>query len=68
MTNGPSHALFESTNNKVQRMRLESLQGLLFLSKAVHPQIKQENEDYALSDGNLLLSVAFKMHSGVPPR
>jgi hypothetical protein len=48
-------------------MRLESSQGLLFLSKTVHPHIKQEDEDSAFSNESLPLCVAFKMHSGVPP-
>jgi hypothetical protein len=34
----------------------------------MHPQIKQEDEDFAYSNGNLPLSVAFKMHSSIPPR
>jgi hypothetical protein len=47
-------------------MRLESSQGLLSLSKAVHPQFKQEDKGFAFSNGNLPLCVAFKMHSDVP--
>jgi hypothetical protein len=65
VTNATTRALFENTSKKVQLVRLESSQGLLSLLKVVHPQIKQEDEDFAFSDGNLLLCVAFKMHSGV---
>jgi hypothetical protein len=68
MTNGPSRALFESTSKKVETMRLESLQGLLSLSKVVHLQIKQVDKDFAFSDRNLLLSMMFKMRLGVPLR
>jgi hypothetical protein len=38
VTNGLSRALFESSNKKVQTVKLESSRGLLSLLKEVHPQ------------------------------
>ena len=67
MTNNSIRVLFGTTSKKVQIVKLESSWRLLFCSKKVHPQIKNEDEDSAFNDGNLLLYVVFKMHSGVPP-
>jgi hypothetical protein len=62
VTNNSLRALFGSTSKKVQIVKLESSRRLLFLSKKVHPQIKNEDEDSAFNDGNLLLYMVFKMH------
>jgi hypothetical protein len=48
-------------------MKLESSQGLLSLLKEVHPQIKQEDEDFAFSNGNLPLCIALKKYLCVLP-
>jgi hypothetical protein len=68
MTNGRSRVLFESSSKKVQTLKLESSRGLLTLSKEVHSQIKQEDEDSAFSNGNLpLCTTPKRFKSSIPP-
>jgi hypothetical protein len=66
MSNCPSRVLFESSSKNVETVKLDSSQGLVSLSKKVHPRIKEEDGYNFLSEGNIPRATLFRTGQPCP--
>jgi hypothetical protein len=67
MSNCPSRALFGSNSKNVELVKLVSLQGLVSLSKSVHPRVKDGDGCTFESDREIPIATVFKRNPACPP-
>jgi hypothetical protein len=67
MSDCPSRALFGSNSKNAELVKLGSSQGLVSLSKKVHPQVKDGDGCISKSDKDIPIGTVFKRNPACPP-
>jgi hypothetical protein len=67
MSDCPSRALLGSSSKNVELVKLGSLQGLVSLSKKVHPRVKDGEGCTSESNRNIPIGTVFKRNPACPP-
>jgi hypothetical protein len=67
MSDCPSQALFGNSSKNVEPVKLGSSQGLVSLSKKVHPRVKDGDGCTSESDRDVPIATKFKINPACPP-